>query len=213
MGAVQEGTATAFSTIVPHCAAQEVRHSSHPGMAAVSTTGTEVMMVVERRGIHRAPKLDATRDHAHGTCRCHGFPAPGGPHLTPLDGCGRVMQDALGAGRGLPELPQLSQRTRPVLMAHQARPIDAFHWERIPPRTSRDLLDIREEVLLRDGPICATCGGTFHESEVHVDHIVLRAKFKDPLGADHLENHQILCNTCHRVKTESDLKTLSRMRR
>jgi len=97
-------------------------------------------MVVERRGIHRVPKLDATRDHAHGTCRCHGFPAPGGPHLTPLDGCGRVMQDALGAGRGLPELPQLSQRTRPVFMAHQARPIDAFHWERIPPRTSRDLL-------------------------------------------------------------------------
>jgi 5-methylcytosine-specific restriction endonuclease McrA len=74
-------------------------------------------------------------------------------------------------------------------------------------------MDIREEVLLRDGPICAACGGTFHESEAHVDHIVLRANFKDPLEADHLTNQQILCNTCHRVKTESELKTLSRMRR
>ena len=74
-------------------------------------------------------------------------------------------------------------------------------------------MDIREEILLRDGSICAACGGTFHESEVYVDHIVLRAKFKDPREADHLENQQILCHECHRVKTESDLKTLSRMRR
>ncbi len=128
MGAVQDGTAKVFSQIVPHFAAQEVRHYSHPGMAAVSTTGTEVVMVVDRRGIHRAPKLDATLDHSHGKCRCHCFPAPCGPHLTPLEGCWRVIKDALGAGRGFPELPQLSQRTRPVLMAHQARPIDAFHW-------------------------------------------------------------------------------------
>jgi RNA-directed DNA polymerase len=74
-------------------------------------------------------------------------------------------------------------------------------------------MDIREEILLRDGPICARCKGTFHESEVFADHIVLRAKFKDPLEADHLDNYQILCNHCHRVKTESDLRTLSRMRR
>jgi group II intron reverse transcriptase/maturase len=74
-------------------------------------------------------------------------------------------------------------------------------------------MDIREEVLLRDGPICVMCKGTFHESEVHVDHIKLRATFKDPLEADHLDNQQILCNDCHRVKTESDLRTLSRMRR
>jgi 5-methylcytosine-specific restriction endonuclease McrA len=77
----------------------------------------------------------------------------------------------------------------------------------------QESMDIREEVLLRDGPICAACGGTFHESEVHVDHKKLRAKFKDPLEADHLDNQQILCNDCHRVKTESDLRTLSRMRR
>jgi len=74
-------------------------------------------------------------------------------------------------------------------------------------------MDIREEILLRDGPTCATCGGTFHASEVHADHIVLRAKFKDPRQADRLDNYQILCTACHRAKTEADLKTLSRMRR
>ena len=39
----------------------------------------------------------------------------------------RVMKDAIGAGRCFPDLPQLSHRTRQVLMAHQERPIYEFH--------------------------------------------------------------------------------------
>jgi RNA-directed DNA polymerase len=73
-------------------------------------------------------------------------------------------------------------------------------------------MDLREEILLRDGPICANCKKTFHPSEVHVDHIVLRAKFKNPTDADRLENLQVLCNECHRVKTKTDQRVLSRMR-
>jgi len=73
-------------------------------------------------------------------------------------------------------------------------------------------MDLREEVLLRDGPTCAKCGNTYYPSEVHVDHIILRAKFKDPTDADKLENFQVLCNDCHRAKTKTDLKVLSRMR-
>jgi hypothetical protein len=92
-------------------------------MAACSTTGQEVVMVVDRRGIQRAHQLDATLDPSHGKLRCHGVPAHGGPPLNPLEGFWRVMKDALGAGRCLPALPQLSQRTRHVLMAHQARPM------------------------------------------------------------------------------------------
>jgi hypothetical protein len=84
-------------------------------------------MVVERRGIHRAHTLDATRDHSQGKWRFHGFPAPCGPHLHPSAGFWRVMKDALGAGRCLPDLPPLSQRTRHVLMAHQERPLYALH--------------------------------------------------------------------------------------
>jgi hypothetical protein len=48
--------------------------------------------------------------------------------LNPIEGFWRVMKDAIGARRCFPDLPQLSQRTRQVLMAHQARPIYEFHW-------------------------------------------------------------------------------------
>jgi hypothetical protein len=74
-------------------------------------------------------------------------------------------------------------------------------------------MDLREEVLLRDGPICAKCQKTFHPSEVHVDHINARLKFADPSKADTLDNLQILCIEEHRAKTKSDLKVLSRVRR
>jgi RNA-directed DNA polymerase len=73
-------------------------------------------------------------------------------------------------------------------------------------------MDLREEVILRDGPVCAHCGQTFHPSEVQVDHIIPRARFKDPTAADRLENQQVLCTECHRAKTKTDRKVLSRMR-
>jgi len=38
------------------------------------------------------------------------------------------MKDTIGAGRCFPDLLQLSQRTRRVLMAHHERPIYEFHW-------------------------------------------------------------------------------------
>jgi hypothetical protein len=56
------------------------------------------------------------------------FPAHCGPPLNPLEGFWRVMQDDMGAGRCVANLHLLSHRTRQVLMAHQERPIYAFHW-------------------------------------------------------------------------------------
>ena len=85
-------------------------------------------MVVERSGIQRAHKLDATLDHSQGKFRLHFLPAHGGHHLNPIEGFWHVRKDAIGAGRCFPDLPQLYQRTRHVLMAHQERPIYAFHW-------------------------------------------------------------------------------------
>ena len=72
--------------------------------------------------------------------------------------------------------------------------------------------DLREEVLLRDGPICAQCKKEFNPWEVQVDHIRAYARFKNPTDADRLENQQVLCTECHRAKTKSDLKVLSRVR-
>jgi hypothetical protein len=72
--------------------------------------------------------------------------------------------------------------------------------------------DLREEILLRDGPTCARCKKEFNRWAVQVDHIKPRARFKDPEDADRMDNLQVLCTECHRAKTKTDLKVLSRVR-
>jgi transposase len=128
IGAVQYGTAKVFYKIVPHFDAQELRQYIHQVMATFRKTEKEVVMVVDRSGIHRAHKLDATLDHYRGKFRFHFLPAHCGHHLNPIEGFWRVMKDAIGAGRCFGDLHQLYQRTRRVLMAHQERPIYAFRW-------------------------------------------------------------------------------------
>jgi len=92
MGAVQYGTTTVFSTIVPHCDAQELRQYIHQVMATFSTTGKEVVMVVERSGIHRAHKLDTTLDHSKGKLQLHWLPPHCGHHLNLIEGFWRAMK-------------------------------------------------------------------------------------------------------------------------
>jgi len=128
IGAVQYGTSKVFYKIVPHFDAQELRHYLHQVMATFRTTEKEVVMVVDRSGIHRAHKLDSTLDHYHGKFHFHFFPAHCGHHLNPIEGFWRVMKDTIGAGRCFADLQQLYQRTRRVLIGHQERPIYAFHW-------------------------------------------------------------------------------------
>jgi DDE superfamily endonuclease len=128
LGAVQYGTSKVFSKIVPHFDAQELRHYLPQVMATFSQTGQDVVMVVDRSGIHRAHKLDTTFGHYHGKGRFHCLPAHCGHHLNPIEGFWRVMKDAIGAGRGFAALHQFYQRTRHVLMAHQERPIYECHW-------------------------------------------------------------------------------------
>ncbi len=54
MGAVQYGTSKVFYKIVPHFDAQELRQYMHQVMATFSKIGKEVVMVVDRSGIHRS---------------------------------------------------------------------------------------------------------------------------------------------------------------
>jgi group II intron reverse transcriptase/maturase len=79
-------------------------------------------------------------------------------------------------------------------------------------------MDLREEMILLKGTMCAiqgqTCtspGKPLHPSEVEMDHIIPRAKFKNPMEADRMSNLQPICTSCHRAKTKADLKVLSRM--
>jgi hypothetical protein len=128
IGAVQYGTSTVFDKIVPHVDAQEWRQYLHQVMAIFRNTKKEVVMVVDRSGIHRAHKLNATLDPYQGKCRFHVLPAHCGHHLNPIEGFWRVMKTAMGAGRCFADLHLFSQRTRQVLMAHHERPIYEFHW-------------------------------------------------------------------------------------
>jgi transposase len=128
IGAVQYGTSQVFSKIVPHFDTEGLRQYIHQVMALFGHTGKEVVMVADRSGIHRAKKLASTLAHWHEQCRLHLLPAHCGHHLNPIEGFWRVMKDRIGAGRCFPDLHQLHQRTRRVLMAHQARPIYEFHW-------------------------------------------------------------------------------------
>jgi transposase len=128
IGAVQYGTSRVFYKIVPHFDAQELRQYMHQVMGVFGKTGKEVVMVVDRSGIHRAKKLASTLAHYDGQFRFHLLPAHCGHHLNPIEGFWRVMKDAIGAGRCFGDLTQLYQRTRQVLRAHQERPIYEFHW-------------------------------------------------------------------------------------
>ena len=74
-------------------------------MATFSKTGTDVVMVVDRSGIHRAHKLDPTCAHDDGTVRFPVLPAHWGHPLNPIEGFWRVRQEASGAGRCCANLP------------------------------------------------------------------------------------------------------------
>jgi len=103
------------------------RQYIHHIMARFGPIGKEVGRVVDRSGIHRAQQLASTLAHWHEQCRWQVLPPRCGHHLKPIEGFWRGRKDRSGAGRCFPDLQPLSQRTRRVLMAHQERPIDAFH--------------------------------------------------------------------------------------
>jgi len=73
-------------------------------------------------------------------------------------------------------------------------------------------MDLREEVILLKGTTCYLCGTQLHPSEVEIDHVLPRAGFKEPKEADRMKHLQPICTSCHRAKTKTDLKVLSRVR-
>jgi hypothetical protein len=128
IGAVQDGTSRVFYKIVPHFDANEFRQYIHQVMRIFGPTEQKVVMVVDRSGIHRARTLASTLEHYKEKFALHCLPAHCGHHLNPIAGVWRRMKEVIGAGRCCADLPQLSQRTRQVLMAHQERPISECSW-------------------------------------------------------------------------------------
>ena len=100
---------------------------------------------------------------------------------------------------------------------------DLFSWDDIwsGDETQRHgWMDLREEVILLKGTVCAlklpgiceSNGKPLHPSEVEIDHITPRARFKVRTEADRMKHLQPVCSSCHRAKTKTDRKVLSRMR-
>ena len=81
-------------------------------------------------------------------------------------------------------------------------------------------MDLREEVISLKGTVCAlntpgiceSNGEPLHPSEVEIDHIQPRARFKIKTEAERMKHLQPVCTSCHRAKTQTDRKVLSRMR-
>ena len=62
----------------------------------------------------------------------------------------------------------------------------------------------REALYGRQGGDCAGCREHFQSRHLEVDHIIARAKG----GTDHLENLQLLCGSCNRVKGDRGMEYL-----
>ena len=87
IGAVQYGTSKVFYKVVPHFETEGFRQYIHQVMGLFGHTGKEVVMVADRSGIHRAPKLASTLTHWHKQFRLYLLPAPCGHHLNPIEVC------------------------------------------------------------------------------------------------------------------------------
>ena len=76
-------------------------------------------------------------------------------------------------------------------------------------------MDVREETIARKGTICAINGPDCESKglplphgEAILDHIILRARFKNPKDADRPGNVQIVCTNCHRAKTKCSVSQI-----
>ncbi len=68
----------------------------------------------------------------------------------------------------------------------------------------RDSLDLRWDVLKRDGHRCQHCGATVTNATARIDHIVAVKNFANFSQAHTLDNLQTLCADCHKEKTRCE---------
>ena len=86
-----------------------------------------------------------------------------------------------------------------------------FAFERLWNGTRRNrhgYIDLREEVIALKGTICAykarlrSKGRSLHPSEVEIDHVTPRKRFKDTTEADRMKHLQPICTSCHKSEDQ-----------
>jgi len=99
---------------------------------------------------------------------------------------------------------------------------ELFTWDDIwdGNESRHGMMDLREEVIQLKGTICVlnlpdiceSNGNPLHPSEVEIHHDPARKRFKVKTEADRMKHLHPVCTSCHRAKTKSDRKVLSRVR-
>ena len=129
---------------------------------------------------------------------------PGDVVLDPFCGCTTcVAADDLGRDWvGIDISPKAAELVVRRISARQGLFRDIVHRTDIPKRT--DLGKIprynspanKQRLYGEQAGHCAGCGGHFYMRHLEIDHIISRSKG----GTDHIDNLQLLCGACNRVK-------------
>ncbi len=141
---------------------------------------------------------------------------PGDMVLDPFCGCATTCIAAENLGRqwiGIDLSPKAGELVLQRLGAgdQAVRRSDVILRDDIPPRT--DMGDIprhnsaanRAALYGQQAGHCAGCGTHFELRNLEVDHIIARARG----GTDHIDNLQLLCGNCNRIKGDRGMAYLS----
>ena len=139
----------------------------------------------------------------------------GGMVLDPFCGCATACIAAEQNHRqwvGIDISPKAAELVTMRMDAELGMFYDGAHRDDIPLRTDLGKLlrynDAKNKRRLygEQGGYCQGCGTHFEARNLEVDHIIPRAKG----GTDHIENLQLLCGSCNRIKGDRGMEYLTK---
>ena len=133
--------------------------------------------------------------------------------LDPFAGCATACIAAEQLGRewtGIDISPKAAELVERRMRDELGLFYDGAHRSDIPKRTDLGKLpryncvENRAQLYGQQGGYCAGCATHFEGRHLEVDHIISRGKG----GTDHLENLQLLCGSCNRIKGDRGMEYL-----
>ena len=131
--------------------------------------------------------------------------------LDPFCGCATACIAAERQGRqwvGIDISPKAAELIQLRMRDELGLFYDGAHRTDIPQRTDLGVLPAprthKRKLYGRQEGYCAGCGEHFEARHLEVDHIISRRKG----GTDHIENLQLLCGSCNRIKGDRGMEYL-----
>jgi len=136
---------------------------------------------------------------------------PGDTVLDPFCGCATACIAAEGAQRqwaGIDISPKAAELVERRMRDELGLFYDGAHRTDVPRRTDLGKLppyrSHAKTLYGEQGGNCAGCGTHFEARHLEVDHIIARQKG----GTDHIDNLQLLCGSCNRIKGDRGMAYL-----